>query len=67
MCDAEVALRDITAINLRFALAEVMVDGGKPAIVRALDHVREADAFLQILLMEMGDLAMEPTIAMALD
>ena len=63
--DASSALRDMAAINLRFALAEVMIDGGKQAVVRALYHVREAEAFLQILLIHMGDFATEPTIAMA--
>jgi len=65
MVDVEATLRDIVTINLRFALAEVMATGGKQAIVRALDHVCEAEAFLQILLMEMGDLAREPTTAVA--
>ncbi|MCW2273534.1 hypothetical protein GJ654_05165 [Rhodoblastus acidophilus] len=61
MIDAEFALREIAAINLRFALADIMIGGGKQAVVRALEHVREAETFLQILLMAMGDLAREPT------
>jgi len=65
MDDASVAMREIAAINLRFALAEIMVDGDKQAVFRALDHLREAESFLQILLIEMGDFATEPTIAMA--
>jgi putative Ca2+/H+ antiporter (TMEM165/GDT1 family) len=58
-------LKEITAINLRYALAEVLVTGDRAGMARALCHLREAEAFLQILLMEMGDYSTEPTIAMA--
>jgi hypothetical protein len=63
--DASIAMKEIAAINVRFALAEMMHDLDKPGVVRALDHLREAEAFLQILLIEMGDVSTEPTIAMA--
>jgi len=64
MCQI-IALKEIAAINLRYALAEVSAEGDRPAILRALDHLREAEAFLQIALMEMGDFTTEPTIALA--
>ena len=66
MCKLVDGMKEIAAINLRYALAEVMVaDGDRIAVARALDHLREAEAFLQIVLMEMGDYSTEPTIAMA--
>ncbi|PPQ31184.1 hypothetical protein CCR94_09910 [Rhodoblastus sphagnicola] len=58
-------MKEIAAINLRYALAEVSTHGDKDAIRRALDHVREAESFLQIALMDMGEYSTEPTIAMA--
>lgn len=61
MIEAEVALRDIAAVNLRFALADIMIVGGRQAVIRALDHLREAESYLQILLVAMGDLATEPS------
>lgn len=66
MCELVHGLKEIAAINLRYALAEVMVaQGDRFAVARARDHLREAEASLQILLMKMGDYSTEPTIAMA--
>ncbi|MCW2283090.1 hypothetical protein M2323_000763 [Rhodoblastus acidophilus] len=60
MDESEIALRDIAAIHLRFALADLMIGAGKPDVARALDHLREADACLQVLLMARGEPAGEP-------
>jgi hypothetical protein len=49
-------LAGITAINLHYALAEVTTNAeDREAIARALDHVRQAEHALSILLAECED------------
>ena len=48
-------LAQLAAINLHFALAEVTSEVDREAIARALDHVRQAEHALSILLAECED------------
>jgi hypothetical protein len=48
-------LAQLAAINLHFALAEVTAAEDREAIARALDHLRQAEHALSILLVECED------------
>ena len=48
-------LTAIAAINLHYALAEVTIIENRDAIARALDHVRQAEHTLSVLLAEYED------------
>jgi hypothetical protein len=48
-------LAELAAINLHYALADVTCAVNREAIARALDHVRQAEHALCILLAECED------------
>jgi hypothetical protein len=47
-------MKELASINLRYALADIEMDGEIGAYARASEHVRAAEACLQILLIEMS-------------
>lgn len=46
-------LREMVSINLSFAQAEVEMACDRESVARALDHVRQAEAYLRILAAEL--------------
>ena len=49
------ALAELASINLHFAQAEITTLGDREAVARALEHVRQAEYCLSIVLAECDD------------
>jgi hypothetical protein len=45
-------LADLASINLHYAQAEITSIGDRESIMRALDHIRQAEACLRIVMVE---------------
>jgi hypothetical protein len=53
-------LKELAAVNLQYAMADIEISGDKESMTHALTHVREVEACLQIILIEMSDHGEEP-------
>ena len=49
-------LTEFATVNLHYALAELVSLGDKDSISRALDHIRQAQGCLQIVMAEYDDI-----------
>ena len=63
MQNAICVLKELAAVNLQYAMADIESIGDKQAMAHALNHVREVEACLRIILIEMTEHGDEPAAA----